>query len=65
MPPIIALALEADSIANQLERHTAVFAPFFIGQICGKTSEVEFTAKKIELGVVDIDLGGDLISGRL
>lgn len=65
MPPIIALAPEADSIANQLERYTVVFAPFFIGKICGTTSEVGFTVKKIELGVVVIDLGGDLISGKL
>lgn len=45
MPPIIALAPEVDSITNQLERHTVVLAPIFIGQVGGKASEVEFTMK--------------------
>lgn len=45
MPPIITLAPEVDSVANQLERYTVVLAPFFTGQIGGKTSKVEFTTK--------------------
>lgn len=45
MPPIITLPPEFDSVANQLVRYTIVLAPFFTGQIGGKTSEVEFTTK--------------------
>lgn len=65
MPPVISVAPEVDSIADQLQRYSVVLAPFFFGQIGGKTSEVEFLMEQLKLGVGDVDLVNDRVSRRL
>lgn len=56
LPPIIARTPEFYRLPDLLYRHTIVFTPLLVGNVCGQARKFKFAIEKLELRVRDADL---------